>query len=184
MKSNSLTTLMKLMLLSVAVLCLVFSNDNIAADNNDHQEQIKAIDNMHQKFSTLFFTQLLKNPQWHGSKFDTISALEKAVDSENVKNNQITSIALIINNMALLQKNYDHPATYKFIEQLLDYNATSSARDLLKVIRREAGAGLNSHVKYLFADYYFKRNDWLNTLKYIDTYISQLAVEKYHHALL
>lgn len=184
MKTSSITTLTKIMLLSLALFCIIISSRSVASDNNAYQEQINAIDDMHQKFCTLFFTELLKNSKWQSLTFSTISALEKAVDSENAKKDHITSLALIINNMPLLRRNYDHPTTYKFIEQLLDHNALSSATTLLKVIHREAGAGLNSQVKYLFAYYHFQREDWLSTLKYIDTNISLLALEKHHHALL
>jgi hypothetical protein len=182
MNRKRLNNRLKLFSLFLVAYSLLASACSLAAVNNDIKKQLMTIDKNHQNFSKDFYQQLLNNSAIKLSTFKSMALLETAVN--NKKNQPILATALIIKNLPLLQYNYDNPITFSFLKILLNSNELFSAQALLKTIAREADDSLIMQANYLFAHFYFQRENWQQTISYLQGEITDLSQQEYHHALL
>jgi len=166
----------------ITLLCIFVSSYSLAFEGNSYQKQLVALDKRHQAFSADFYQQLLKNSTLASAKVTSLERLAQAITTQG--DDDIKALSLIINNLELLKSNFENPMFFKFLEKLLSMNEMNSARVLLTTLRREADSNLIAQAHYLFAQFYFQRHNWRQTLNYLDENIDDLAAEKYHHASL
>jgi hypothetical protein len=184
MKITATSTLIHSIYICLLLLGTLASTYSVATEVDNYQTQIEAVDKAHQTFSKNFYKQIIKTPLFKTPQFNSIEALSQAVNNEKKLNKSIKSVVLIIQNKALLTRNYDNPAVISLIKEVLDNNAFVSAKKLIKSINSQGDDNVDAQLNYLLADFYFQREAWQKVLTYLDDNMSNLPLTYYHHALL
>ena len=169
------------------LLCL-FSFYDLQAAPTEKKEitpaQLEIIDREHQQFSSHFHTELIRQAGKRLTQYEDVKSLEQSVKGHTGKSRDILAINLIIKNIPMLRNNYDNFAIYSFIKILLDRNEWHTAKLLFDILQNEGDRTLVSNAAYLFAVFSFQRDNWQQTLIYLEGIITDLPGEDYHHALL
>ncbi len=145
---------------------------------------IKSADRKHQLFSSHFQTFLLTQPHWTPSKYKEINSLLLEVEKYITKHENILAANIILNNITILNDNYDDRNISYFIKVLLDQNDTKTANAIFDLIKKEEDQTLISNIAYIFATFSFKRNEWKKTLQFLDGIINDFPDENHYYALL
>lgn len=164
------------------IISLFCSITCIANEDNDIQVMLTDIDRQHQNFTTDFFSLLLKTPYYKTKKFSSVDVLKKQL--KILTHDDIKQTALIINNLDMIKDNYDDMAIFTLIKHLLNANAFNEAQQLIDNIEDQGDVSLSTYANYLLADFYFKRQQWQQTLQHLSENINDLDTELFYHALL
>jgi len=150
---------------------------------------IESVDRKHQLFSAHFQTflsaqSLSTQPQQTPVIYKAINPLFLEVEKQINKNEYILAANIIVNNMTVLNENYDDRNIFYFINVLLSQNDTKTANALFDLVKNEGDQTLISNTAYVFATFSFKRNKWKKTQQLLNGVINDLPDEHYYHALL
>lgn len=147
--------------------------------------EIEELDKRFQNVSSHYYKLLAQqNGQYNISRFDQLSQLDRTIRALDEKNQHIKMIALITNNLALIENNTDIPSITYFIALLLEHNEWNSATALFKTIQQNSNKIIISNAQYAFAKYYFKRQKWKQTLDYLEDILADIVTNDAHYALL
>ncbi len=161
----------------------ILSSASVDAEDNI-SVLIESTDRKHQLFSAHFQTFLFAQPQWVPPKYKEIDPLLLEVEKHVSKNESILAANIILNNITVLNKQYDNKNITYFINVLLNQNDTKTANAIFDVVKNEGDQRLISNTTYVFAIFSFKRNKWKKTLQLLNGIITDLPDENYYHALL
>ena len=95
-----------------------------------------------------------------GASYREIDKLGLAVTHLATSGDQRSAVVTIKANMALIKKHIDDKAVLNFISVLLAFNDKATADELYQLVDAEGDKSLVSNVAYIFAKYYFSRNQW------------------------
>ena len=147
--------------------------------------EIEELDKRFQNVSSHYYKLLAQqNGQYKISRFDQLSQLDRTIRELEEKNQHIEMMALITNNLALIENNTDIPSITYFIALLLEHNEWNSATALFKTIQQNSNKIIISNAQYAFAKYYFKRQKWKQTLDYLEGILTDIVTNDAHYALL
>lgn len=140
------------------------------------------LDTAYSRFSADFYSNLA-----HSGKqisYKSMERLSDAVQDLLRQDQSVSAVATIVHNTKLLSQHIDNPKIIDIMTVLLNQNELATATRLNNQIKEESGKALQANVAYLFAHYYFLRNNWNKTLASLEGITGDLPQLKYHHALL
>lgn len=146
------------------------------------QNELASLDARFHKFSTRFYTAHVRIDK--APKIDNIGALGEAIERDRAQDQVVSSIAAIINNRGLVEKNIDTTPIINIYRLLLEANEWGTAAELYKKVKIQGDKSLVSNVSFSLAQYHFARNQWEETIAILGSIRSDLPPEDYHHALL
>lgn len=142
----------------------------------------ESADRAYTEFAAAFFTAYASQADIH--KYKSFDNLDTAFNRFLAGNQPLKAVALIVANQSLVNKNTDNPKLIGYVDLLLQYNELKIAERFYSAIKDEGNKSLTANVSYVFAKYYYSRNNWEKTLTYIEGTIQDLPQEKAFHALL
>lgn len=160
----------------LAYLCLLIFSVNSHAKEDNFSKQRAALDKQYQAFTEQFYQDYLNsNKQPAKQSMQELKSATQSADTD------VHKVAIIINNLTLIQDNFDNRDSYHYITTLLDNNALSYALTIIASIEEYADITTITHSHYLLALYYFQRQQWTTTLKYLQEDGLNLSKEVYAH---
>ncbi len=140
------------------------------------------LDSDFQQFSSPFYTELANSPKLISYK--SMDRLDAAIQMSLQDNDPMAAVATLIHHYKLISRNIDNPKIINFISLLLDNNELVTAEKLRAQIQEDGSKALQANISYLFANFYFQRNNWTKTIASLDGITGDLPQQRFHHALL
>lgn len=169
-------------MLCASMLCAVCHasvNTNILAEEN-----FKQLEKAHQAFSKQFYASLTRTQQSKLNKIPRIQQLSQRVKELRQAKQKVLAIGLIHHNLEIIKKQFDNRALFELISVLLSDNQWYTANDLFSVVKNDGDITLVANISYLFAKYYFARQDWSAVMTNLDNNFNELPFEELNHAYL
>ncbi len=114
----------------------------------------------------------------------SIEKLHQKVIQQINRNHHFAAILLIKTNLKFIKNNLDDQRVFDFIKILLKHNEANTAKSLYKQIQSDGEQFYITNAALKFAEYHSQRKEWQQTLKLLNTDLSELSGENTALALI
>lgn len=173
--------------LSCIFFILSFSRPLLASEqpHPELESLIKNIQKWDQEFkelsSSVYDHYQQKKP---AKKLQDIRELERQVKRLTAKNDHFNAIRLIKGNQQAIENTIDAASVFYFLSLLLQHNEWQTALTVHQAITAYGDNFSISKAGFIFANYFFEKQQWQKTLQNLNGDFSNLTSDNAHYALL
>ena len=172
--------------LSAAIIFLSLVVSATASAQLSEQDSFRQLDADFQALSANLYQYYVNQHQNRLGKTDNIETLRLRIEQLNATEQPLDGIAYALLNFSTIAENINDPTTIYVLELLLEHNEFDSAEKLYEIIYDEADDFTAAKADFLFARYYFRRNEWALCADYLADILNNnlLSDQDLHYALI
>jgi len=170
--------------LLVISLFAVAANSVLFADQTQVISQIQDLDDEFKSLSSEFYANALSTANADLTRVKDIDQLLDWVKGFVANQQPIAAIRLINFNTATIRNNIDSQAVFTLTDILLAHNEWRLAKSIFDEIEDEGDNSLLALMRYIFAKYHARRNEWTEVNRLLNGIFSELSPDNAAHAYL